>query len=242
MNKKISLLLCIALCALCCLTVFAGCAQLPTLDNQTEQKILQFYAKDAVAPFGAKDYRIRNYYGNYNGAEVFILDDYTPRYNHQGDLKVVIDGLTFDTTNDQLISVLYNDTNYTLAQAYEQKVLTKEHLQQVHKLFGKFGENYADGKHIKAPTLPHSVADKLDGCLGYFGSYNGIHVYYTSGSGLDVVTSTQIGDRNVYIDNSFALKAYYQGQVVAFQQVADKLTSAQLQSLYNVIMCVGFDY
>ena len=242
MTKKISQTLCVILCFVFCLALFSGCAELPTLDEQTAQQILQFYAKDVVAPFAINDYRIRNYYGCYNGAHVFILDGYSAHYNYKDAEKLVVGGLTFDITNEQLIKVLYNDTSYSLSQALDANVLSQQDLQNIHKLFGKFGANYINGIRLKTPTLPNTHAIKLDGCIGYFGKYDGVHVYYTRGAGFDIVTATKIGERNVYIDNLFVLMAYVDGQAVPFNQANDKLSQTALEELYNMIMYVGFTY
>ena len=104
MKSKFAIRFAIVYC-LCCLMLFAGCQQLPQINDEIVTQILEYYSwgEDSSSSFSVSDYRIRSYYGCYNGAYVFTLDTYVCHYNRSTDSNLVVEGLVFETTNHQLI-------------------------------------------------------------------------------------------------------------------------------------------
>jgi len=255
MRRRICLIMCIIVAVSACVCLLSGCQQLPTLDQQTDLQLKTIYAHNDISTrIPAQYYTIRVYYGCYNQAHVLIMDGAHIHINNIESYTVA--GMKFNVKSQNTITVIYNERCYTLEQAYQKNILTKQDLSKIHKLHLAYGTNTINGKTIKLPKMSNSIKQQIQKVVlpdqtrtpiyDYYGKYGNAHVFSTGGFAIDeynlvYFATDKYGYEGYLFTSGHAIMVFVEGRIYFVTPAIANgyIPQDQLERLYNTIMCTG---
>lgn len=109
-----------------------GALPAPPSDDALEGLIKAYYDRYSTDAEDENVYFIKKYYGIYDGAVIVLIDG--THLSHDGAIyDKEIGGYYFHHPGNLDVTVYKDNEFYRLQQAYDQGILTKEHIEQLHK-------------------------------------------------------------------------------------------------------------